>query len=704
MKKSAVILLLATLMASLFSVNILAISSEGDSSEIPYTTHNYILADNDIAAASKAVYKTETVLTASKLGISDFAELKDISADKAGNIFLLDSKNSRIVMLNSRLKVVKEITSLKCESGEVSFAGACGIFAYNTDALYIADTENARVLEADYDGNIRKEILLPDSKLIPEDFTYRPIKLTVDSSGYLYVLSDGSYYGAILYSPDYDFLGFYGANTVSNGVLHTITRLWKSLTMNATKSAASSSKVPYQFTDLYADQNDFIYTSTGKIPEGSQQGQIKRLRPGGKNVLNSESTVFGEEEIATVNGNLLTQNIAGVAVDDDGFIYCYDVAYGRVYIYDSECYMLAAFGGGAGSGEQDGSFSQISAIDISDNGDRIIVSDSLKESVTVFSVTEYGKKLKSARKMTLNGDYEESVPLWKEILKSDKNCQLANVGLAKAAIAEKDYSATLNYAKAGYEKKIYSQAFSYVRKAEVKENFNIIIAAVIGFAAIVIAAVAVIKKRKIILMKNAQVKMMLSAPLHPAEVFGEVKRTASGSVAIGVVIMTLFYISAILKSISSGFLFKQTGVNATNSLLVLLQTIGFIVLWTITNWGMATLMGGIGKLREIFIVITYSMLPLIVSNLIYTVFSHCLNESEGAFLSVLSVVALLYSVFMIIIGSIIIHDVSFGKFVAVTLATLVGMLILIFLGILVFILVQQTAAFIGTLSRELFFR
>lgn len=44
--------------------------------------------------------------------------------------------------------------------------------------------------------------------------------------------------------------------------------------------------------------------------------------------------------------------------------------------------------------------------------------------------------------MTLNGDYEESVPLWKEILKSDKNCQLANVGLAKAAIAEKDYSAT----------------------------------------------------------------------------------------------------------------------------------------------------------------------------------------------------------------------------------------------------------------------
>ena len=86
---------------------------------------------------------------------------------------------------------------------------------------------------------------------------------------------------------------------------------------------------------------------------------------------------------------------------------------------------------------------------------------------------------------------------------------------------------------------------------------------------------------------------------------------------------------------------------------------------------MATLMGGIGRLREIFIVITYSMLPLIVSNLIYTVFSHCLNESEGAFLSVLSVVALLYSVFMIIIGSIIIHDVSFGKFVAVTLATLV---------------------------------
>ena len=46
-------------------------------------------------------------------------------------------------------------------------------------------------------------------------------------------------------------------------------------------------------------------------------------------------------------------------------------------------------------------------------------------------------------------------------------------------------------------KKDLQPAFSYVRKAEVKENFNIIIAAVIGFAAIVIAAVAVIKSVKL---------------------------------------------------------------------------------------------------------------------------------------------------------------------------------------------------------------
>lgn len=111
-----------------------------------------------------------------------------------------------------------------------------------------------------------------------------------------------------------------------------------------------------------------------------------------------------------------TQNIAGLAVDTAGFIYCYDISYGRIYLYDADCMLLAAFGGGIGNGQQDGTFAQIGGIDILDDGDRIVVADSLHTSVTVFRVTDFGKKVKSARSLTLSGAYHEAVPLWEEVL------------------------------------------------------------------------------------------------------------------------------------------------------------------------------------------------------------------------------------------------------------------------------------------------
>ena len=167
--------------------------------------------------------------------------------------------------------------------------------------------------------------------------------------------------------------------------------------------------------------------------------------------------------------------------------------------------------------------------------------------------------------------------------------------------------------------------------------------------------------------------------------------------------MVIFYVSAILKSTGSGFLFRSSA-STFNSVLVLVQTAGFVLLWTVVNWAVATLLGGIGKIREIFIVVTYSVLPILISNLLYALLSYALNETEGIFLSVLNVAAVLFSIFMIVIGSIIVHDISFGRFIAVTLLTLVGILIIIFLFVLVIVLVQETVGFCGTIIRELFFR
>ncbi len=87
----------------------------------------------------------------------------------------------------------------------------------NEKGIFIADTENKRILLCGFDGKYIKEYFLPESDLIPDDFNYMPTKVSMDKRGYLYVISEGCYEGAILYSPEGKFLGFYGANAVTSG-------------------------------------------------------------------------------------------------------------------------------------------------------------------------------------------------------------------------------------------------------------------------------------------------------------------------------------------------------------------------------------------------------------------------------------------------------------------------------------------------------
>lgn len=672
-------------------------------SEVPYDSYTYWESDSFTAISAKASYEPETVLTAARLGIESFTEINDVCTDKTGNIYVLDGKSSRIVILNSDYTVKKIISEVTSETEKFKFENAKGIFVDTKGKIYIADTEHERVILCNENGDYLGIITLPDSKLIPDGFNYRPIKIAVDSNDYVYVLSDGSYHGAILYSPKGEFFGFYGANSVEASVMKVIENLWEKLTSTNEKRAGQTSSLPYQFTDLYVDNMDFIYTATGKIPKISQKAQIKRLSPGGKNVLASSEVVFGDKTAEMVNGETRVQNVAGLSVDSNGFIYCYDASNGKIFIYDSECYMITAFGG-SGEGNQNGTFKQISAIDILEDGKKIVVADSFKLTLTVFGETEYGAKIKTARKLTIDGDYASSKPLWQEIHKADQNCQLAYIGLAKAELSEKNYEVAARYAKAGLDKELYSKAFNYNRKAFLKENFDVIMIIVLLSVAVIIGFIVYSKKKNLVFVKNEKLKLMLSSPMHPALIFGQVKANGKGAVALGTVVIALYYVTTVLKETASGFLFRSTDYTSFNSALVLLQTVGFILLWTVANWAVATLNGGIGKLKEIYVVISYSIIPMLISNVVYVVCSYMLNASEGEFLAIFVLVMQLYSIFMVIVGSIIIHDVGFGKFLYITALTLIGIIIIIFLLVLIIVFFQQAAAFAATLCREIFFR
>ena len=80
------------------------------------------------------------------------------------------------------------------------------------------------------------------------------------------------------------------------------------------------------------------------------------------------------------------------------------------------------------------------------------------------------------------------------------------------------------------------------------------------------------------------------------------------------------------------------------------------------------------------------------------------DKEEAEFLGIMVVVFWIYSIFMLMAGSVKVHDYGFGMFVVTSLLTIIGILIVIFLVFLLFLLLQQLGGFLMTLFYEIMYR
>ncbi len=581
------------------------------------------------------------------------------------------------------------------------FTGADGVFVDKTGEIYIADTNNKRVLKCDNNGYFIREYLLPDSDVIPSNFNYAPTKVSVDNKGYVYILSKGSYYGAILYSPKDEFLGFYGANNVASTILEAMSTVVKRLFSNSEKMSRSMKALPFSFSDLWIDEKGFVYTATGI--DGSKMvttGQIKKLNPGGTNVLPSADINFGDEDSdQTKMSGPRDQNVSSVTVDDQGFIYCLDIKYGRIFIYDEECTMISAMGGGIGVGEQEGTFRTAATISV--NGDDIVAIDSLANTLTVFRKNEFGKNLLDAQKMTIEGDYGDAAPLWEKVYAEDKNCQVAYWGLARSKYVLEEYEEAMDIAVKGYDRETYSLAFAAVRTEFIRDNFALLAGIVVLILGVVIGVSIYLKKKNIKLITNRKVQLATGLCFHPFDNFHEIKEKNMSSVKISLVIIALYYVFNIMQTTLGGFSFVYYDKATYNALMILLRTAGLAILWTVSNWAICTLRGGKGKMKEILTVFSYSLIPTLIGSIAYVVLTNVLTTDEGAFLTMFMTIATAYTIILLMIGTMIIQDFEFGEFIGTTLLTLLCMFIVLFLLVTVIILLQQSWGFIQTIYTEI---
>lgn len=664
--------------------------------------------------AAREMYRSTKVLRASTYGLKEsFMGISDIAVDENENVYLLLGERSSIVVLNPDYSYNRTVTIKDEEDYEVDFNMAQGLFVEKgTGDLYICDTNNAQIIVADKDGNLKTTIQCPDTPLIDET-SFMPYRLVKDNDGYMYVISQGCVYGALSYDPEGNFLGFYGANIVKASALDTLSFLWDKLTKTDAKKSYSAKTIPSAFVDLALDSDGYMVTCTSMLTdEDLGSGQIRKLSPGGGDILYKRATDgtsqasnsfnFLESKVVKQGKDTRKQDLGAIDTDESDFIYALDRTFGLIYVYDSECNLLGGFGGLSKNPMRKGMFYK--PVSLAVKGDAILVADVEEMSVTVFEATDYGKCLKAAQSAYIKGDYEGSKELWNKVLAYDAGNQLAFRGLAMVALTEENYELALDYAKKGLDYSVYDLAWQKVLAKRVSDYFAFIFIGFILVTGGIIALFVVLKKKNKVLISNIKVKTALRCSIHPFDSFNDIKYKGYGSVRIAVVLSVLLYIGKMLQKTAAGFLFMKSAPQDYNMFVTVLTSAGIVLIWSVSNWLVACLSDGKGKFKEIYIATNYALIPYIIYTYISVIASHFVSLTGIAILNGISTAVLLFTFFLIAIAIMTVNEYDFFKFLGTAIVSILFIVLMAFVVVLVVTLSQQIIKFFTTIFTEMFYR
>ncbi len=438
---------------------------------------------------SPDAYEVVGVYTSADLGLDKPISTTATGLTVIGNdIYLCDTGNNRIIQLSrvdrEDFEVVNIFDSFKGDV-EVTTFNKPQDFQINEDGnIFIADTDNNRVLKLDSEWNYIMEFNKPTDNTLDEALVFQPTKLAVDSAGRVYCIATGINKGMIKYEADGTFSGFVGATPV---VYNLWDYIWKRFFSTAAQREKQASFVPTEYSNLYMDHDGFIYACSSNLAEedlksGSAKA-VRRLNLMGSDILiqNGEFPVYGDIYMGSGGGYTGCSKIVDVtAFDNDSYVLL-DKERGRLFVYDSQGRMLFAFGG---KGNMDGYFSKDQPIALDHMGYDLIALDSISKTITVFTPTDYGKLVFQAMDQFDAGLYEESGETWQAVMDLNGNYDLAYIGVGRALLRQERYKEALKYFELKFDDDNYSKAFKQYRKQWIEEHILVIF--IVAFAVLIV--------------------------------------------------------------------------------------------------------------------------------------------------------------------------------------------------------------------------
>ena len=648
----------------------------------------------------------------------------DMITDDAGNVYIADTGNNRVVVLDQYYKFKFAITTFSNDQGVPdSLAAPQGVFVSEPNEKYgkliwVCDTGSNRIVVFDENGEFQRIIEEPESTLFDEESVYKPVAMAVDEYNRLYVVSSTTYQGIIVMTDAGEFTGFIGAQAVQMTPWEIIWRRFQT----KEQREASETKVSTEFNNIAINKEmNLVYVTTSTIEEGAVQGAITGKDKSGTNspvkLLNANGTEImrrngfwmpaGEVDFSTRSTDKITgvSTIIDAAVGPENTWSIIDEKRNRIYTYDFDGNLLFAFGD---NGTMLGNLGSIEAIAY--QGTNMLILDKTNDNITVFQRTEYGDILLQAIAAEATQDFDLAINLWTDVLKRNSNFDSAYVGIGQAMYRNKDYAKSLSYFESAYDTTNWSNSYKEIRKEWMSDFFLVLILIIV---ALIVAVVLFFKwmgkiNRKVAVSGKKrtfgqEIAYGFHVIFHPFDGFWDLKHEKRGSVRGAVFFIVLTIAAFYYQAIGLGYLLDPYA----NLASIWAQVLGVLVplfLFVLANWCLTTLFEGEGSFKDIFVACSYSLLPIPLLIVPVTIYSNFCISTEVDIIGFISSFAFIWLGILIFFGTMVTHDYSMGKNVITVLGTIVGMVFIMFLAVLFTTLVGKIVSLVTNIVTEIQYR
>lgn len=490
----------------------------------------------------RTAYEVSRIIDGESLGVGRFSNI-DALYVKDDLLYICDSGNNRIVVVDGNYQNVEVIdTFINAEGQEDSLKFPTDIAVSSNGDRYIADSQNNRIVVLDRDGNLEATIDKVDSDILGEDFIFAPDKLVLDSADNLYVVATGVTQGIMDMNLDGTINSFLGAAKVDFDLWLYIQKLF----FTEEQAAQLTKIVPTEYNNIFIGSDDFIYGTinspdpkklkshiesslyladgvnieqisesifkkiermlTISTDQSGQNDMVKKINMKGDDILKRTGyhAIAGDLEYEIVDialgetdstkANITTNGpsqFVDMVVHPNGSYSVLDQTRSKIFTYDSYGVLLHAFGG---TGNADGQFNKVSSIELFDG--KLAVSDSVRNTITLFQPTEFATVIDQAMLDYSQGDYENSLTNWEKSVSMCSNFEVGYMGAGRSLLRLKDYEGAMEYFKLAEYREGYAQAYDHYRTEQLRGPWGVAICVVILLLIFFSIGWKLIRKRK----------------------------------------------------------------------------------------------------------------------------------------------------------------------------------------------------------------